>query len=135
MEIAAWFLYILANLLDNMMFGLVSKCSSQFLMRVQDASLVTVLSVSLNVFSVAGFYIMLRNFVGLTTTAIALVIRGCDTCAAIEQAKRMKPLWGEGRWQKYKYGEAWQVDYITLPQPPDGKRYVLTMVAATTWVA
>ena len=66
---------------------------------------------------------------------IAQVIHDCDTCAIIKQAKRMKPLWGEGQWQKYKYGEAWQVDYITLPQTPDGKRYVLTMVAATTWVA
>jgi len=44
----------------------------------------------------------------------------------------MKLLWGKGRWQKYKYGEAWQVDYITLPQSRNGKRYVLTMVEATT---
>ncbi|RMC19705.1 hypothetical protein DUI87_03269 [Hirundo rustica rustica] len=29
-------------------------------------------------------------------------------------------------------GEAWQVDYITLPQTRQGKRYVLTMVEATT---
>ena len=35
--------------------------------------------------------------------------------AIIKQAKRMKPLREEGRWQKYKYGEAWQIDYITLP--------------------
>ena len=43
---------------------------------------------------------------------IAQVIHDCETCAIIEQAKRMKPLWEEGRWQKYKYGEAWQFDYI-----------------------
>ena len=54
------------------------------------------------------------------------------TRAMIKQAKRMKPLWEEGRWQKYKYGEAWQGDYITLPQSRDGKCYVLTMVEATT---
>ncbi|RMB89469.1 hypothetical protein DUI87_34156 [Hirundo rustica rustica] len=32
---------------------------------------------------------------------------------------------------KYKYGEAWQIDYITLPQTRQGQRYVLTMVEAT----
>ncbi|KAJ7416738.1 hypothetical protein WISP_69101 [Willisornis vidua] len=31
-----------------------------------------------------------------------------------------------------RYGEAWQVDYITLPQTPQGKHYQLTMVEATT---
>ncbi|RMC22198.1 hypothetical protein DUI87_03072 [Hirundo rustica rustica] len=30
------------------------------------------------------------------------------------------------------YREAWQIDYITLPQTRQGKRYVLTMVEATT---
>ncbi|KAJ7413992.1 hypothetical protein WISP_87165 [Willisornis vidua] len=30
------------------------------------------------------------------------------------------------------YGEAWQVDYITLPQTHQGKHYMLTMVEATT---
>jgi len=44
----------------------------------------------------------------------------------------MKPLWGEGQWQKYKYGEAWQADYITLPQTLNGKLYVLTVVKVTT---
>ena len=44
----------------------------------------------------------------------------------------MKPLWEERQWQKYKYGEAWQVDYITLPRSRNGKSYVLTMVEATT---
>ncbi|KAK4826081.1 hypothetical protein QYF61_005040 [Mycteria americana] len=33
---------------------------------------------------------------------------------------------------KYKHGEAWQIDYITLPQTCQGKRYVLTVVEATT---
>ncbi|RMC06340.1 hypothetical protein DUI87_15772 [Hirundo rustica rustica] len=55
-----------------------------------------------------------------------------ETCAAIKQAKWVKLLWYGGRWSKYKYGEAWQVDYITLPQTRQGKRYVLTMVEATT---
>ena len=70
--------------------------------------------------------------VDLTRDAIADVIHDCETCAIIEQAKRMKPLWEEGWWQKYKYGEARQVDYITLPQSRNGKRYVLTMVEETT---
>ncbi|XP_062465642.1 insertion element IS476 uncharacterized 39.2 kDa protein-like [Pezoporus occidentalis] len=63
---------------------------------------------------------------------IAQVIHECETCAAIKQAKRLKPLWDGGRWLKYKYGEAWQIDYITLPQTHQGKRHVLTMVEATT---
>ena len=61
MEIPAWFLYIPANLTDSMMFGLVSRCSSQFLRHVQGASLGTVLSVSLHVFSAIIIYIMWRN--------------------------------------------------------------------------
>ena len=64
--------------------------------------------------------------------AIAQVIHDCDTCATIKQAKRMKPLWGEGQWQKYKYGKAWQIDYIILPRSCSGRRYGLTMVEATT---
>uniref|UniRef100_A0A8B9QXY9 Uncharacterized protein n=1 Tax=Anas platyrhynchos TaxID=8839 RepID=A0A8B9QXY9_ANAPL len=70
--------------------------------------------------------------VDLTMDAIAQVIHDCETCAAIKQAKRSKPLWYGGRWLKYKYGEAWQIDYITLPQTRNGKRHVLTMVEATT---
>ncbi|RMC09664.1 hypothetical protein DUI87_13450 [Hirundo rustica rustica] len=70
--------------------------------------------------------------VDLTMDSISQVIHDCETCAAIKQAKRVKPLWYGGRWSKYKYGEAWQVDYITLPQTRQGKRYVLTMVEATT---
>ncbi|XP_053791146.1 uncharacterized protein K02A2.6-like isoform X1 [Vidua chalybeata] len=64
--------------------------------------------------------------------SISQVIHDCETCATIKQAKRVKPLWYGGRWSKYKYGEAWQIDYITLPQTRHGKRYVLTMVEATT---
>ena len=44
----------------------------------------------------------------------------------------MNPLWHEGTRQKYKYGEAWQVDYITLPQTFNGKNYVHTMVEVST---
>ena len=51
------------------------------------------------------------------------------------QAKWLKPIWYGGRWSKYKYGEAWQIDYITLPETWHGKHYVLTMVeAATGWL-
>ncbi|RMB92861.1 hypothetical protein DUI87_30755 [Hirundo rustica rustica] len=70
--------------------------------------------------------------VDLTMDSISQVIHDCETCAAIKQAKRVKPLWYGGRWSKYKYGEAWQIDYITLPQTRQGKPYVLTMVEATT---
>ncbi|GAB0206570.1 mitochondrial enolase superfamily member 1 [Grus japonensis] len=64
--------------------------------------------------------------------AISQVIHECETCAAVKQAKRVKPLWYGGRWLKYQYGEAWQIDYITVPQTHQGKRYVLAMVEATT---
>ncbi|RMB93155.1 hypothetical protein DUI87_30477 [Hirundo rustica rustica] len=70
--------------------------------------------------------------INLTMDSISQVIHDCETCAAIKQAKWVKPLWYGGRWSKYKYGEAWQIDYITLPQTRQGKRYVLTMVEATT---
>ncbi|XP_049649873.1 uncharacterized protein LOC126035377 [Accipiter gentilis] len=70
--------------------------------------------------------------VDLAMDAIAQVIHECETCAAIKQAKRLKPLCYGGQWLKYKFGEAWQIDYITLPQTRQGKRYVLTMVEATT---
>ncbi|RMC21980.1 hypothetical protein DUI87_02851 [Hirundo rustica rustica] len=70
--------------------------------------------------------------VDLTMDSISQVIHDCETCAAIKQAKWVKPLWYGGRWPKYKYREAWQIDYITLPQTRQGKRYVLTMVEATT---
>ncbi|RMB94724.1 hypothetical protein DUI87_28837 [Hirundo rustica rustica] len=69
---------------------------------------------------------------GLSWSLWQKVIHDCETCAAIKQAKRVKPLWYGGRWSKYKYGEAWQIDYITLPQTRQGKRYVLTIVEATT---
>jgi len=71
--------------------------------------------------------------VDLTMDTIAQVIHESETCAAIKPAKRVKPQWYGGRWLKYKYGEAWQIDYITLPQT-QGKYHVLTMVeAATGW--
>ncbi|GAB0207093.1 hypothetical protein GRJ2_003174900 [Grus japonensis] len=70
--------------------------------------------------------------VDLTMDAISQVIHECETCATMKQAKWVKPLWYGGRWLKYKYGEAWQIDYITLPQSRQGKRHVLTMVEATT---
>ncbi|RMC20327.1 hypothetical protein DUI87_01176 [Hirundo rustica rustica] len=52
--------------------------------------------------------------VDLAMDSISQVIHNCETCAAIKQAKRVKPLWYSGRWLKYRYGEAWQIDYITL---------------------
>ncbi|RMC07187.1 hypothetical protein DUI87_16643 [Hirundo rustica rustica] len=60
------------------------------------------------------------------------VIHDYETCAETEQAKQVKPLWYGGWWSKYNYGEAWQIDYITVPQTRQGKGYVLTMVEATT---
>ncbi|KAK4806880.1 hypothetical protein QYF61_012601 [Mycteria americana] len=45
----------------------------------------------------------------------------------IKQAKQLKPLWYRGQWLKYQYGEAWQIDYITLPQTCHGKHHVLKM--------
>ncbi|XP_064556924.1 olfactory receptor 14J1-like, partial [Zonotrichia leucophrys gambelii] len=44
-----------------------------------------------------------------------------------EERREMKE-----EWSKYKYGKAWQIDYITLPQTCQGKRYMLTTVEATT---
>ncbi|KAK4811001.1 hypothetical protein QYF61_014473 [Mycteria americana] len=38
--------------------------------------------------------------VDLTMDTIAQVIHECETCAAIKQAKRLKPLWYGGRWLK-----------------------------------
>ncbi|GAB0206841.1 hypothetical protein GRJ2_003149700 [Grus japonensis] len=70
--------------------------------------------------------------VDLSMDAISQVIHECETCTAIKQAKRVKPVWYGGQWLKYKYGEAWQIDYITLPETHQGKCYVLTMVEATT---
>jgi len=69
--------------------------------------------------------------VDLTMDTIAQVIHECETRAAIKQAKRVKPQWYGGRRLKYKYREAWQIGYITLPQTCQGKRYALTMVEAT----
>ncbi|KAK4805848.1 LOW QUALITY PROTEIN: hypothetical protein QYF61_012908 [Mycteria americana] len=45
------------------------------------------------------------------------------------------PLRYGGRWLKYKYGQAWRIDHITLPQTCQGKRHALTVVeAATGWL-
>ncbi|XP_066427018.1 olfactory receptor 14J1-like [Molothrus aeneus] len=67
--------------------------------------------------------------------SISQVIHDCETSAAIKQAQQVKPLWYGVLWSKYKYGEAWQIDSIPLPQTRQGKRYVLTMVeAATGWL-
>lgn len=68
----------------------------------------------------------------LIIDTIAQVIHECETCTAAKQAKWIKPLWYGRQWLKYKYGEAWQIDYITLPQTCQGKCYLLTMVEATT---
>jgi len=70
--------------------------------------------------------------VDFTVDAIAQVIHECETCAAIKQAKQVKPQWYGGQWLKNKYGGSWEMDYITLPQTCQGKCYVLTMVEATT---
>ena len=68
----------------------------------------------------------------LTVDIIAQATHDCETSATIKQAKWLKSLWYRGWWVKYKYGEAWQIYYITLSQPCQGNRYVLTMVEATT---
>lgn len=60
------------------------------------------------------------------------VLHECQTHAAIKQPKWVKPLWCRGRWLKGKYGEAWQIVWITLTQSHDGKCHVLMMVEATT---
>jgi len=74
----------------------------------------------------------LNQGVDLTMDIVAQVIHECEAYAAIKQAKQVKLQWYGGRWLKYKYGEAWQIGYITLPQIRQGKRYVLTKVEATT---
>ena len=53
-------------------------------------------------------------------------------CAAVKQAKQLQPLWYGGRWLKCQSGEAWQIDYIALPQTCQGKHHVLPMVQPTT---
>ncbi|RMB89164.1 hypothetical protein DUI87_34426 [Hirundo rustica rustica] len=55
--------------------------------------------------------------VDLTMDNISQVITTVRPAPAIKQAKRVKPLWYGGRWLKYRYGEAWQIDYITFPKP------------------
>jgi len=61
--------------------------------------------------------------VDLTMDNITQVIHEFETCTAIKQAKRVKPLC---------YGEAWQTDYVTPPQTHQGKLHILEMVEATT---
>jgi len=68
----------------------------------------------------------------LTTNNVAQLTHECEICAAIKQAKHAKPLWYGGQWLKYKYGEVWQIDYITLPQTYQGKCHVFTMVEENT---
>ncbi|GAB0206679.1 hypothetical protein GRJ2_003133500 [Grus japonensis] len=70
--------------------------------------------------------------VDLSMDTITQVIHQCETCTAIKQAKRVKPVWYGGRWLKYKYGEAWQTDYITLPQTRQGKALCTCNNEATT---
>ena len=71
--------------------------------------------------------------VDLTMEAITQVTHECETCAAIKRATRVKSPWNRGRWLGFQYGEAWQIDYIgPLPRTRQGKRYILTMVEATT---
>lgn len=48
------------------------------------------------------------------------------------RGKQVKSLRYGGQWLKYKYGEVWQIDYITLPRTHISKCCVLTMVEATT---
>lgn len=56
-------------------------------------------------------------------------------CTAVKLGKWVKPLWYGREWSKYKYGEAWQINYITLLQTHQGKCYMLTVVEGTTgWV-
>ncbi|TRZ04649.1 hypothetical protein HGM15179_018268 [Zosterops borbonicus] len=68
----------------------------------------------------------------LIMDSISQVIHDCEKCSVIKQAKQVKPLWYVRQWSKYKYGEAWQINYITLPQTHQGKCHMLTMVEATT---
>ncbi|PKU43550.1 hypothetical protein llap_6154 [Limosa lapponica baueri] len=70
--------------------------------------------------------------VDLTMDTIAQVIHQCETCAEIKKAKQSKPLSYGEQWLKYKFGEVWQIDYISLPRTHQGKHYVLTMVEAIT---
>lgn len=39
----------------------------------------------------------------------------CETCCNY-QGSQLKPKWHERQWLKYKYGEVWKIDSITLPQ-------------------
>lgn len=41
-------------------------------------------------------------------------------------------LWYAGQWSRYSYGDAWQTDYVTLPQTHQDEHHMLLMVGATT---
>lgn len=69
----------------------------------------------------------------LTTDGIFQVIPDCETCAAIKQAK-CQVLVIRGQWLKYKYGEAWHINYITHPQTHQARHYMLTIVDTTEWL-
>ncbi|GAB0207615.1 hypothetical protein GRJ2_003227200 [Grus japonensis] len=73
--------------------------------------------------------------VDLTMDTISQVIHECETCAAIKQAKQVKPLWYGGRWLKYKYGEAWQIDYITQPTNPPRQALCSYNGGSNHWMA
>lgn len=50
-------------------------------------------------------------------------------------AKPLKPLRYGRQWLKYKCGEVWQVDHITVPQSDNSEYCVLSMVEAiTSWL-
>jgi len=49
-----------------------------------------------------------------------------------QASQRFEAIAVRGQWLKYKHGEAWHIDCITLPQTNQGKHYMLTMVEVTT---
>lgn len=59
---------------------------------------------------------------------VAQAIYECETCTEVRQAKHLNSLWYGGWWLKYKYGQAWQTDYLTLSHTHQGKSHVCTMV-------
>ena len=55
--------------------------------------------------------------VDLTMDAIAQVIHEYETCAAIKEAKWVKPLWYGGQWLKYKYGRPCKLTILHSYKP------------------
>lgn len=49
--------------------------------------------------------------------SVSQVMHSCKICTAVKKAKWVKPLWYGGQWLKYKYVEAWEIDYITFLKP------------------